>query len=125
MLALVCLLVVATIGAAIVQTLAREHRQADRQQLQMQTFWVAESAIQRAAAQLSADAEYTGETWQIEAEAVGGQWPAEAVIHIEPVESDETVRRVLVTARYPKRPLYGIVRERELEIKLPTPGESL
>ena len=123
-LALVCLLVVAAIGTAIVQTLARERQQMQRQQLQTQTTWVAESAIQRAAGQLSMDAEYAGETWSIDAEAVGGQWPAEAVIRIEPVESDETVRRVLVTARYPKRPQFGIVQEREIEIKLPTTGES-
>ena len=124
-LALVCLLVVAAIGAAIVQTLLRENRQARQHQLHTQTLWIAESAIQRAAAQLTADAQYTGETWQIQADALDGQWPAEAIIRVEAVESDETARRVLVTARYPKRPHHSIVQEREIEITLPTGGESL
>ena len=124
MLALVCLLVVAIIGAATVQTLLRERKQVRQQQLRDQTFWVAESAIGRAAARLGADAEYTGETWQIEAKEVGGQWPAEAVIRVERVETDESARRILVTAHYPKRPLYGIIQQREITIKLPTSGES-
>jgi type II secretory pathway pseudopilin PulG len=124
MLALICLVVVAIIGAAIVQTLMREHQQARQQQLQTQTMWVAESAIQRAAAQLHRDADYTGETWQIEAKDVGGEWPAEAIIRVEPVADDQTARRVLVTARYPQRPLHRIIQEREIEIRLPTSGES-
>jgi type II secretory pathway pseudopilin PulG len=124
MLALVCLLVVAIIGAATVQALLREHKQLQQQQLRDQTFWVAESAIGRAVARLGADAEYTGETWQIAAEEVDGEWPAEAVIRVERVETDQSTRRIFITAHYPKRPLYGIIQQREITIKLPTSGES-
>jgi type II secretory pathway pseudopilin PulG len=124
-LALVCLLVVAIVGAGTVQTLLREQHETQHHQLQIQTFWVAESAIQRAAAQLQRKAGYTGETWQIDAKDVGGEWPAEAVIRVEPVEGNATTRRVHVTARYPKRPLYGMIQERNIAIELPTLGETL
>jgi Tfp pilus assembly protein PilX len=124
-LALVCLLVVATIGATTVRTLVSEHRQATRQQRQLQTLWVAESALERAAAQLAADPDYTGETWQIAADEIGGPWPAKAVIRVEPAASDETKQRVLVTAHCPDDPLDGMVLEREIEIaKQGVAGES-
>ena len=124
-LAMVCLLVVATISVALTRLLVDEHRQAQRQQQQLQALWVAESAVQRAAVQLRASSDYEGETWQIDAETMGGKWPAEAVIRIEPVESHETLRRIVVHAQYPKREQYGILQKRQILIELPTSGESL
>jgi type II secretory pathway component PulK len=123
-LALVCLLVAATIGATIVRTLVSEHRQVTRRQRQLQTLWVAESAIQRAAAQLAADPDYTGETWAIPAAAVGEPWAATAIIRVEPAGGQAQLRRVSVTARYPDDPLEGVILERELSIPHVAGGES-
>lgn len=124
-LAMVCLLVVATISVALTRALLDEHRQAQRRQHQLQALWVADSAVQRAAAQLKSSTDYEGETWQIDKEAMGGKWSAEAVIQIEPVESHESLRRIVVHARYPKHDLYGILQKRQILIELPTSGESL
>ena len=123
-LAMVCLLVVATISVALTRLLVDEHRQAQRRQHQVQALWVAESAVQRAAVQLRASSDYGGETWRIDAATMGGKWPAEAVIRIEPVESHETLRRVVVHVHYPKREVYGALQERQILIELPTSGES-
>jgi type II secretory pathway component PulK len=123
-LAMVCLLVVATIGVALTQLLVEEHRQARQRQYQLQALWLAESAVQRAATQLRVSPDYEGETWQIEARSMGSRWPAEAVIRIEPVESEQMLRRIVVQARYPKRELYGVLQQRQILIQLPTAGES-
>ena len=123
-LALVCLLVVATLGVAVTRLLMDEHRQANRRQQQLQALWVAESAVQRAAVQLQTSLDYEGETWDIDAGSMGTRWPAQAVIRVEPVESHERLRRIVVQAHYPKRELYGILQKRQILIEIPTSGES-
>jgi hypothetical protein len=68
--------------------------------------------------------DYDGETWQIDAETMGGKWPAEVVIRIEPVESHETLRRIVVHAQYPKREVYGALQKRQILIERPISGEA-
>ena len=123
-LALVCLLVVASLGVSLTRSLVEEQRQSQRRHQQLQALWVAESAVQRAAAALRASPDYRGETWQIDAEEIGGRWPAEAVIRVAPVESHQSLRRSVGRARYPKREHCGILQQREILIELPSAGES-
>jgi Tfp pilus assembly protein PilX len=118
-LTLVCLLVVAAIGLTLLRSLVDEHRQAAIRQREMQAFWLAESAIQRAGAALVASPEYTGEQWQVEADALAGRWSALAVIRVETVENDETVRRIAVEVRYPDEGHDRVVRHRQVLVKAP------
>jgi Tfp pilus assembly protein PilX len=121
---LVCLFVVAAVGMALLRVTVDEHRQETRRQHQAQALWLAESAVQRAAAQLTAAPDYQGETWQIDAEDLGDRWPAVAVIRVQKVEADESARQVSVEARYPEDEQHRIVQRRQVIIRVPKTGES-
>lgn len=121
---LVCLFVVAAVGAALLRATVAEHRQETRRQHQVQAMWLAESAVQRAAAHLAAAPDYQGETWQIDAAALGDRWAAAAVIRVEAIEADPAARRIVVEARYPEDQQHRVVQRREITIRLPVPGES-
>jgi type II secretory pathway component PulK len=63
-------------------TSAAAERSAARLALErLQATWLAESAIERAAARLARDGNYQGETWQISANQLAGQY--NAVINIK------------------------------------------
>src|SRR5215831_15693223 len=64
---------------------------AQRDQLQMAADrlaaeWLAEGAIDRAAAKLRDNKDYTGETWTISADELGGQDAAAIEIHVARVD---------------------------------------
>ena len=122
--ALVCLFVVAAIGAALLRATVDEHRQETRRQHQTQAMWLAESAVQRAAAQLAASPDYQGETWRIDAAALGDRWAASAAIRVEKIEGDPAARRIVVEARYPEDQQYRVLQRRQITIRLPVTGEN-
>ncbi|MFV1968438.1 MAG: hypothetical protein ACC628_23685, partial [Pirellulaceae bacterium] len=70
--ALVCLLVAILLAAGLVQSIAIQHRQCREEEKQYQSLWLAESAKGRAAAQLAADAAYSGETWRVSVGQIEG-----------------------------------------------------
>jgi Tfp pilus assembly protein PilX len=114
---LVCLLVVAAIGASMLRSTLEEHRQGARREHQIQAMWLAESAVQRAAARLAATPDYQGETWSLDAAALGGRWPATAVIRIETADTEPTARRIVVEARYPEDARQRVVQRRQVTIR--------
>jgi hypothetical protein len=122
--ALVCLLIVATIGASLVQTLLLQHRQRLQERHQLQALWLAESAVQRAVARLATSADYRGETWQIDSQTLQTEWPGVAAIEVEPFPGDPARRRIVVAARYPQDTLQQVLQQRELVVPVPSPGES-
>jgi type II secretory pathway component PulK len=85
---------------------------AQRDQLQMAADrltaeWLAEGAIDRAAAKLHDTRDYTGETWTISADELGGQEDAAIEIHIAPVDGHADRRAVEVEAEYPRNSLHS------------------
>lgn len=102
--ALVCLAIVgATIGWLVRS--AAMARQAQTTALWgEQAHWLADSAVERAAARLAGDANYAGETWTIPAAAFRGRCDAKVEIEVQPVAQRPDARRVRVTARYPDQP---------------------
>lgn len=103
--ALVIALVAMTIVAAVLVLLARqsviERRTLQRDSWQAQAAWLAESALDRAAARLAADREYTGETWNLSADDLGTGRAAVVTIDVQEVENDAGRRAVRVRADYP------------------------
>lgn len=98
---LVCLLVISMLGATMVQTSLEAHRGSRLARDRVQTMWLAESGIDRAAAQLRRDADYMGETWKIVADDLDGRRAAVVEISIEPATArggEIADRRVKVTA---------------------------
>lgn len=123
-LTLICLLVVATLGAALVRTMVDHRRQSLRDQHRVQAFWLAESAIDRAAAQLASSPDYAGETWQIAPGSLGGRWSGSVVIRVEKTANDGQTRRVIVESRYPQDTVRRVTERIEVDIQLSVSGES-
>jgi len=79
-----------------------EHRRQRRVEQRAQAEWLAEAGVRRAAARLSIDPEYDGETWSIDANELNQRASAEVEIQIEPV-TDSANLRLIARARYPAR----------------------
>lgn len=122
--ALVCVLVVAVLGTALVRVLLMQHRLALRDQYQIQALWLAESAIHRAAARLADSPDYEGETWNVERQIFGGRWSGSARIRVEQVGADEHLRKIIVEARYPGDAERRVVQRRETFVRIPVSGDT-
>jgi Tfp pilus assembly protein PilX len=106
MVAVVVLLSMA-IGAGLLMTAlqlaADMRRAADAESRRLQAQWLAESAVERAAARLASDGGYSGETWNIPASELGGR-AAAVEIRAETVAGDGDARLVSVRADFPNAP---------------------
>jgi Tfp pilus assembly protein PilX len=122
--ALVCLLVVVVIGTLLMQTVLRQQRQLLHAQEQVQVFWLAESAVQRAVTRLTAAADYGGETWQAAGRSARGPWTGVAVIRVETAPGDPARRRVVVEARCGDEPSRRVAQRRQVVVLLPAQGAS-
>jgi type II secretory pathway component PulK len=69
--------------------------------------WLAEGAIDRAAAKLRDNKDYTGETWAISADELGGQDGAAIEIRIAPVDGHADRGAIEVEAEYPRNSLHS------------------
>ena len=80
---LVGLAVATTIFLSVLKLIAVQRQSVELQARQIQAGWLAESAVQRAAARLSAEAGYRGETWNISAQEIGGRDGATIAIRVD------------------------------------------
>ncbi len=120
---LVCLLVVMLVCGTLARALLLHHRQTQRESIQLQTLWLAESAQALAIGQLRADPEYPGETWRTavdDAPRLSGV----AEIQISRLEELPGRRLVTITATFPEDPLQRVVLQSEFMVDLPVPGEA-
>jgi len=121
---LIGLLVVMLVGAELTRAIVLHHRQMRVSESRQQSFWLAESAVQRAALALGKSPDYKGETWRVPAEVLGAGSPGVAIIQVEPASEPETGRLIRVQAYYPDGASHRILHERELLVNLPSPGGS-
>jgi Tfp pilus assembly protein PilV len=121
---LVCLLVVGALGAMLVRSALREAQQSRQREQQLQTLWLVESGLDRGLARLAASADYTGETWNIPADALGGRDAATVGIVVESIEENTAARRIAVEAIYPDDPQRRIVQRRTIQVELLPTGEE-
>ena len=98
---LVCLLVSAMVLASLLKLALLQDGQMRHVQMRLQTGWLADSGLERAAAHLAVDAAYAGETWAIDAKRLGGPDAAAVVIRVEKDASQTHRRQVVVEAVYP------------------------
>ena len=97
---LVCLAVATALVTATLQSALRARRDVRAQRQLRQTELLLEGGVQRAAQRLSANADYTGETWDLAAESVPGYDSAQIKITVSSVDGDWP-RQVQVVARLP------------------------
>jgi type II secretory pathway component PulK len=118
---LVGMAVTTMIFLSVLKLIAVERQSIELQTRQSQAGWLAESAVQRAVARLSADAGYHGETWNISAQELGGRDAATITIRVADVAGKTDRRTVRVEADYPADPYQRARQGRELIVQLKGP----
>ena len=99
---MVCLLLVTMIGGSLLKLGLTQRRQARREQMRQQAMWLAESGIERAAAQLRINSDYEGEDWTLAGtDSIRGK---QATVKISIQQSDESAdrRTIAVVADFPR-----------------------
>ncbi len=99
---LIALIVVGLIGAGLLRVALARRSEVGMEERRLQGAWLAESALGRASARLAESDAYTGETWEVPAEELGGRGAGSVAIRVEPVPDHPDRRRVVVRADYPK-----------------------
>lgn len=107
---LVALLVVMMLGAALTNAFLARRQLVRESEWQQQGFWLAESAMQRAAHRLATEPDYAGDTWNLPPDQINGTRAGVASIRIEAVSEPQPGHRIIVDASYPsdglKKSLY-------------------
>ncbi len=98
---LVCLLLAMMIGGSLLKLALTQRQQIQREELRLQSAWLAESAIDRAASRIRQNPEYAGEQWDLPAEAFGRQHRGSVRIEIKAAPGLPSRRYVTVVADYP------------------------
>lgn len=123
---LIVLTALVVVGASISLALRANlaaRAEARRTARRLQAEYLAVAGYDLAAAQLAADANYTGQTWDLAAEELGGQDRAVVVIEVAASAVGERTRAVTVVADYPAEAA-SVDRERHRFVMLWQPAES-
>jgi Tfp pilus assembly protein PilV len=119
--ALVTLLVVTSIMGSILHALLSELRQTRQTAIEVQAQWLADAAVERAAARLSANASYAGETWSVELPVSGAATASRGNVEIKIERGDaEKAAQIIVHANYPDDSRRRVSAVRAVPVSLPT-----
>ena len=115
---LVLLFVIAIVAASLVRVSVAYHQRTRSNELALQSGLLADAGVDRALAKIAADPKYTGERWEVSAEALGsattGDRPA-GVVTIEVVGSPGGgPRKLRVQADHPPDPPRRVRSSREI-----------
>jgi type II secretory pathway component PulK len=103
LIALVCLVVIASIMGWIVRAAILERQALESAQWRAQAQWLAQSGLERAAARLAGDGNFSGETWIIPAAEFDRRQGGRVTIEVQTTAAHPGARQVRVTAFYPDR----------------------
>ena len=98
---LVALFVIGLICAGLLKVAFARRVEVAMEERRLQAGWLAESGVDRALARLNTSGDYTGETWELPAEDLGGRGAATVAIQVEKVADHPDRRKVRVQADYP------------------------
>ena len=115
---LIGMAVATMIFLSVLKLIAVQRQSVELQTRQIQAGWLAESAVQRAVARLSAEADYRGETWNISAQDIGGRDGATIAIRVDDVPGKPDRRTVRVEADYPDDPYQRARQGREVIVRV-------
>jgi hypothetical protein len=116
---LVALAVVAALFASMLKMAGAGRHQIEVELRRAQAECLAQSALERAAARLSREESYRGETWSVPAAELPGDGPGAVSIAVEPDPADARRRLVTVRADYPDDPLRRCRITRQAAVLLP------
>jgi len=115
---LVVLFVVGLICAGMIKLAFSRRTELSMDERRVQAAWLAESGVDRAVARLQASSEYSGETWNITSDELGGRGGASLLIQIEKVPDQSDRRKVRVQADYPVESSHRARESRELIVPI-------
>jgi Tfp pilus assembly protein PilX len=98
---LIGLIIIGLICAGLLKVALARRAEVAIEERRLQAGWLAESGLERASSRLAASGDYSGETWEIPAEELGGRGSARVVIAIERIPDHADRRKVRVQAEYP------------------------
>lgn len=99
--ALVALAILAALGGTLLRWAAMEHKLLRSQEQASQARWLAEAGVERAAAQLARDSNYSGETWDVSASDLPSGEAVRVRIRVTPVEEEDGQHSIDVVVEYP------------------------
>jgi type II secretory pathway component PulK len=117
-LVMTCLAIASALLVTGVKLAVTSHRLTRSFSWTVQARWLAESGIERAAAKLAADENYSGETWTIPAEILGGENAGQVKIDIQAVPDRKNSRLVKALAIFPDDPNDRVQYTKELTLEL-------
>jgi Tfp pilus assembly protein PilV len=116
----VTLLVITSIMGSIMHALLTELRQTRQTAIQVQTQWLADAAVERAAARLSADTNYAGESWQVDLPGSNSATESRGTVEITIERGDnEKSTRIVVHANYPDDSRRRVSAQRAVSVSTP------
>jgi type II secretory pathway pseudopilin PulG len=118
---LASLAVAIAIFASVLKLIAVQRQSVASQTRQVQADWLAESAIERAAARLAADSGYHGETWNLSPQEISSRDGAAILIRVDEVPGKPDRRAVHVQADYPDDPYQRARQVRDVIVPLKGP----
>ena len=101
LIAMVCVAITSIVSISLLRVAIAQEDAIQTDARQLQAIWLAESALDRAAARLRADHAYQGETWNLPAQLLSGVDDALIEIKIQTVPGRAEVRRIGVQVDYP------------------------
>jgi hypothetical protein len=118
MIALVCVAVASVVLLALLRLAVAWGDVARDEEQHLQANWLVESALDRAAARLAADADYAGETWRVAPQLLGGREAAVVKIEVERLPESPARRRICVRADYPEDTPHRVRQSKQFEIEI-------
>lgn len=118
--AMICLLLASALLGTLLKMASIERRQIRIESHALQAEWLAESALDRAAAKLSREAAYTGETWTVTEKEWGGSQAGLAVIRVVP-GTDSEQKVIEVVAHFPAEDPQSIQRTKRINYSVTQP----
>ena len=114
---MIALLLVSAIAVSLVRLALAQQGQVRREQLRLQAEWLAESGLERGAANFRRNAEYRGEQWRIPAEDLDGRHTALVQIEVRPATDAEGSAMIQVIATYPEETEHRAQVTRDISVR--------
>jgi Tfp pilus assembly protein PilX len=114
---LVCLIVVTLICGALLKVGLTERKVVRTEEDRLQAEWLVEAGLERGASRLKTGTDYTGETWTISAEDLGGPDPGLVTIVVETPTDHPDQRALKVRAEYPAGSAQAVRQSKRLVLK--------
>ncbi|MEX2122039.1 MAG: hypothetical protein WD847_20835 [Pirellulales bacterium] len=120
---MICLSVAIALAASLLKAGVMEHKLLVQQEREAQARWLAEAAIERAAARRRAAPDYTGATGGVGAAEVGGRWAGAVEIRVESMSEGPGVH-VTAQADYPADRAGRSRRVKQIKVSVTSAGDE-